>query len=343
MRLIRQLVLVCACLYATAACAAAPGPFVLTDPSSGFPILSCVVPKGWVAGGKVMWLLNPSQPVRHYAIATDPKSGEKMILGSTVTLLPSNPYTKLDQAVELTSPAHVARTLTAEIVGLYGLQNVRVAGATFTAVDANKAKPIIDRSLAEARASMLTLTKVHFGILRLRFVGQLRGQPRVVNCLAPYLLLELNGVSSLGTLLSVDSYLTAPGGEKLGQARLEAFAGTRKICLAFELYCKRMIQQNTLTIIRSQNECLDLFLRTARENANRVSAANARWCDAIRGEERVINPHTGRETFVSTQYDHCRIGANGETLYWNADGAGAGFDPNTSPAFNHTTWSSVKK
>lgn len=317
---------------------ARPREFVLSDQGSGLPILSCSVPEGWLAGGKVMWIRNPSQPVRYYAIATEPKTGDKMILGSTLTLQPKNPYTRLAQAADVTTPTQVARRLADEMVGLYGLGNIRVSAAMFSPYDAKVAKPVIDKCLAEARRSLMNVTQCNYGLLHLRYTGRIGGQARVVNCFAPYLLMELNGVSSLGQMMSVDSCCTVPGGEKAGIARMEAFARTRRPCPAFELYCRRIIQGNTLANIRTQNECLDLFLRTAGENSRKVSAANERWCEAIRGERRVVNPHTGKETFVSTQYDHCSFGANGEVLYWNGDGATAGFNPNQNAAFNHTTW-----
>lgn len=332
-----------AVFFLTLGCGGAQqGEFVLTDQCSGLPILSCSVPHGWMAGGKVMWLRNLSQPVRYYAIAADPSSGEKMILGSTLTLLPKNPYTRLEQAADITVPSVVGRRLTDEIVGLYGIGNVRVSAASFSPYDAKTAKPVIDRHLAEARRSHVNVTQCNYGLLRLRYSGKIGGHPRVVNCLAPYLLLELNGVSSIGQMMSVDSVCTEPGAEKGGVARMEAFARTRRVCPAFELYCSRIIQNNTMANIRTQGECLDLFLRTTGENSRRISAANARWCDAIRGEERVVNPHTGQAAFVSTQYDHCSFGANGEVLYWNGEGRTAGFNPSQSAAFGHTTWATPK-
>ena len=333
-----------ACMLLALGCSAArQGEFILTDQSTGLPILSCSVPKGWLAGGKVLWMRNISQPVRHYAIATEPRTGNKMILGSKVTLIPKNPYTPLAQAADITNPTLVARRLTDEIAGLYGMKNVRVAGATLDSYDAKVARPVIDGFIAEARRSQLNLTRCSYGLLRLRYFGQVTGRPQVVNCFAPYCLVEINGMSSLGNILSADSCSTTLEGENAGIALMEAFARTRKPCPMFELYCNNLIQKGTLANIRSQNECMDVFLRTTGENARRISAANARWCDAIRGEERVVNPHTGMTTFVSTQYDHCSLGANGEVLYWNGDGAAARFNPNQSSAFNHTTWTAPKK
>ena len=330
---------VCMLLSVCTASAAKPGPFVLTDPGTGLPVLSCAVPDGWVAGGQVIWVRNPNQPVRHFATATDPRTGDRMVLGSTVTFIPKNPYSRLDQAADIAVPSQVARRLVDEIAGLYGLRNARVSSAMFSPYDAKAAKPVVDRHVAEARRSLLNLTRCDYGLLRVRYVGQIGGQPRVVNCFAPYCLLEINGASSLGEVLRIDSCSSSREGEKAAVARLTAFAGTRQLCPGFEHFCRQIIQKNTMIMVRSQSECLDIFLRAAGENARRISAANARWCDAIRGEERVVNPATGRETFISTQYDHCRFGANGEVLYWN----GAGFNPNESSAFNHTTWTAPRK
>lgn len=330
-------------LAATAAAARRDGPFVLTDQSTGLPILSCSVPKGHLPGGKVIWIRNPSQPVRYYAIATDPTTGFKMILGSTLTLQPRNPYTPLARAADITVPNQVAQRLADEIVGLYGLKNLRVVGATLSPFAPNVSKPLVDKAVADARRSLVPLTMCNYGLLRLRYTGLLNGRPRVVNCFAPYGLMEFGGASSLGQMTHIDSCCTTLQDENAGIARMVAFARTRQICPAFESFCTRIIQKNTQIMINSLNECLDIFLQTAGENSRRISAANARWCDAIRGEERVVNPSTGRATFISTQYDHCRLGANGETLYWNGDGAAAGFNPNESAAFNHTTWSAPRK
>lgn len=339
----KVLVLACVALTASILRAAKPGPFVLTDPGTGLPILSCVVPDGWVAGGQVLWIRNPNQPVRYFATATDPRTGDRMVLGSTVTFMPRNPYTRLDQAADITVPSQVARRLADEIAGLYGIRGLCVSSAMFSPYDAKTAKPFVDRRVADARRSLINLTRCDYGLLRIRYVGQVGGRPRVVNCSAPYCLLELNGVSSLGEILRIDSCLSSKEGEKAAIARMTAFAGTRQLCPGFERFCSQIIQKNTMIMVRSQSECLDIFLRAAGESSRRISAANARWCDAIRGEERVVNPATGRETFISTQYDHCRFGANGEVLYWNGAGATAGFDPGVSPAFSHTTWTAPKR
>ena len=72
------------------------------------------------------------------------------------------------------------------------------------------------------------------------------------------------------------------------------------------------------------------------------SSAVDRFCDAIRGEEKVTNPATGRECYISTDYDHCAVNAFGDQLYWNGSGTTANFDPNANANFNDVHWGTVR-
>lgn len=335
------------------------GNFVLNDQRTGFPILSFEVPDGWVAGGKVTW--SDAVDVRYYAWMTD---GRMKVSLSSPTVLVSEQWgaATIRTAVDITAPERLADRFLESVCATYSLEDAQVVSAMFEPEEGENQESFIQARRSQGAQRGLTLTGWMFGLMTFRYRGNLDGRVHDVVFKAPYCCTEFDERSCSAELMFAVSACSEPENSSEAEQRMGALAKGVIVNQTFIAYCSQAGDQFATQFIADQDEKQRRFrqmhesLQNAREGFqdahDRMVATSDkafdRWCDFMRDEEKVINPVTGRETYITTQYDNCRFGANGEVLYWNRDcnlpgGSKPGFDPNDNKYFQYTTWSEPGK
>lgn len=335
------------------------GCFVLNDQRTGFPVLSFEVPGGWVAGGKVTW---PSAAdVRYYAWMTDGRM--KVSLSSPMVLMSERwGAATIETAADITDPNRLAERFLESVCATYSLEDAQVVSATFEPDDSENQESFIQSRKSQGAQRGLRLSDWLFGLMTFKYRGTLDGKGHEVVFKAPYCCTEFDERSCSAELMFVFSACAEPDDLPEAERRMDAMAKGVLVNQTFIAYCNQAGNQFTMHFIANQDEMQRRFqqmhasLQEARDGVrdahDRYAAASDkafdRWCDFMRDEEKVVNPVTGRETFITTQYDNCRFGENGEVLYWNKDcnlpgGSKPGFDPNDNKYFQYTTWSEPQK
>ena len=92
--------------------------------------MSCKMPDGCVALGKVIWNSNVSDPIRYHIQEVGVADGAQSTVSGGFAVVPRNRIA----GSEVSVPAQIAQWASAEICGIYGLQNLRVLSANAVAM-----------------------------------------------------------------------------------------------------------------------------------------------------------------------------------------------------------------
>ena len=331
----------------------AGGDFVLIDGQcTRLPVMSCKMPNGCVALGKVIWNSNVSDPIRYHIQAVGVADGAQSTVSGGFAVVPRNRIA----GSEVSVPAQIAQLASGEICGIYGLQNLRVLSANAVAMPDAVAKAFANTLTVGARQRGIAFTSSWVKEMHFKYGGLRNGKPMLINAVFPYFYFVTAGTYTTGMVMELATTCSSAENEQLALERLAVMRKSRFINMAFSQKLDAIIQGRTDAWIKNNNQMVQTMMRINQDledsyarnreatwySSQRRSSAVDRFCDAIRGEERVSNPTTGREMYVSTEYDHCAVNAFGDQLYWNGSGATANFDPNSSAAFNNVRWGKVK-
>ena len=331
--------------------------FVLIDgQATRLPVMSCQIPDGCVALGKVIWSNKASDPVRYHIQAVGVSDGAQSTVSGGFLVSQRNPLAFPAQSPELSVPGQLAQWASGEICGIYGLKNLQVLSADVAPMPNERANAYANTIVVGARRAGLVFSGTWTKVMHFRYGGMRNGKPMVVNAVFPYFYFVNGGRLANGMVMELSTTCSSAENEQVALDRLAVMQKTRFINMAFSKKLDEIVAQRTTTWIKSNNQMVQEMMRINRdlENAyaqNREatwydsqtrSSAVDRFCDAIRGEEKVTNPTTGREMYISSGYDHCAVNAFGDQLYWNGSGETANFDPNSNAAFNNVRWGSVK-
>lgn len=329
------------------------GDFVLIDGQrTRLPVMSCKVPDGCVALGKVIWNSRVSDPLRYHIQAVGVSDGAQSTVSGGFLVSARNQIA----GSEVSVPLQIAQWASGEICGIYGLQNLRVLSANAVSMPDDQAKAYANTITVGARQRGIIYTSSWIREMHFRYGGLRNGKLMVINAVFPYFYFVTAGIYTNGMVMELATTCSSAEDEQLALKRLAGMRKSRFINMAFSKKLDEIISGNTDVWVRNNNQMVQTMMRINQdlENAyarNREatwyssqtrSSAVDRFCDAIRGEVKVTNPTTGREMYVSSGYDHCAVNAFGDQLYWNGSGATANFDPNGNAAFNNLRWGVVK-
>lgn len=335
----------------------AGGDFVLIDGQrTRLPVMSCKMPEDCVALGKVIWRNNVADPLRFHIQAVGVADGARSTVSGSFMVSPRNPIGGPAQNPEMSVPTQLAQWASGEICGIYGLQNLRLLSANAVELPRDEANALMNSFAVGARQRGIVFTSSWVREMRFKYSGLMNGKPMVINARFPYFYFVIAGIYVNGVASELGTTCSGAENEQLALGRLEIMRKSQFINQAFVQKLDEIIKGNTDWWIRSNNQMVQTMMSINRDledsyarnreatwySSQRRSDAVDRFCDAIRGEERVTNPTTGREMYVSTEYDHCAVNAFGDQLYWNGSGATANFDPNSNAAFNSVRWGEVK-
>ena len=329
------------------------GDFVLIDGQcTRLPVMSCKMPEGCVALGKVIWNNNVADPIRYHIQAVGVADGAQSTVSGGFAVMPRNQIA----GQEVSVPAQIAQLASGEICGIYGLQNLRLLSANVVDLPGDQVSAFVNTFAVGARQRGIVFTSTWVKEMHFKYSGLRNGKPMVINAVFPYLYFVTAGIYTTGMVVELATTCSSSANEQLALERLAIMRKSRFINMAFSKKLDAIIQGRTDWWVRSNNQMVQTMMSINQDLENsyarnreatwyssqRRSSAVDRFCDAIRGEERVTNPTTGREMYVSTEYDHCAVNAFGDQLYWNGSGATANFDPNSNAAFNNVRWGAVK-
>ena len=315
--------------------------FVLYDRSkTGMPVMHCEIPKGWVACGWVHWNEGSLSPVRYITSAYDTYSDDAMALGSGLFRQPSWEYQRLNVARELTDPRIVAQSFVREVSLQFVLKNVRVAGATYEEDTGKEAEALKKNRVMAARLHGVNCSGIRFGKLRFRFLGERKGRTFAVNYVMPYLLEELNGMSSVGTMLSVDACCTLAGAERERAllAKLAAFANSRLLCNAFEKMVNNKVHESRVKIMNTREEILQMFQDVNAYREEVFHGSTYSW-EGVILDTSVVKSENGVRYLVDGNFDNYRIDeATNEYVCWNAGDVNPDYNPGYDERLGSREW-----
>lgn len=333
------------------------GEFVLVDGQrTRLPIMVCKVPNDCVVLGKVIWNQNVSDPIRYHTVAVGTKDGSKSTVSGGFLVKQRNIMAMPAQCPEVFQPNLIAQYASGEICGIYGLQNLRVLKAEAIPVSKEMSNAYANTFVVGAQRAGLTFSNAWVQEMHFRYSGTLNGHPMVINAIFPYFFFVNGGRFANGMVIELATTCSTEANEQLALNRLAVMRKSRVINMAFSKKLDEIIAGGTVNWIKSNNQMVQEMMRINQDlERSYASYRDATWyssevrsravnsfCDAIRGEERVSNPLTGRDTYISTEYDHCAVNGFGDQLYWNGSGSTANFDPNANLNFNGIRWSNVK-
>lgn len=333
------------------------GDFVLIDGKrTRLPVMSCKIPDGCVALGKVNWTDKVADPLRYHIQAVGVSDGAQSTVSGGFLVGQRNPLAGPAQSPEVRVPAQIAQWASGEICGIYELKNLRVVSAEVAELPSDQANAYANTVVVGARQAGLVFSGTWVKSMHFKYSGTRNGKRMVINAVFPYLYFVNGGRFANGMVMELATTCSAAADEQLALERLAVMRKSRFINMAFSKMLDKIIMGNADDWIKSNNQMVQTMMRINQDLENSYarnreatwyssqtrSCAVDRFCDAIRGEERITNPTTGQEMYVSTEYDHCAVNAFGDQLYWNGAGATANFDPNSNAAFNGMRWGTVK-
>lgn len=149
-------------LALTTSCLAAPkkgGDFVLIDGQvTRLPVMSCKLPDGCVALGKVIWNNNVSDPIRYHIQSVGVADSARSTVSGGFAVSARNPIGGPAQNPEMSVPARLAQWASGEICGIYGLQNLRVLSANAVELPGNQANAFVNSFAVGARQHGIVFT-----------------------------------------------------------------------------------------------------------------------------------------------------------------------------------------
>ena len=325
--------------------AARAGRFFLTDQRTQVPVMSCVIPPDWLAGGRTTWTSEPAQPVHWYVWTLSPDQRTKIIVSSQMVMAVQG---RLRQAPLLRDPGVLAKALLPGARRDHSVSDLRFVEARFNQykIDQN----LLESRMRQARERGIRPTDVYFTELVIRGEGTRGGEKVEVFFSLPMLGMENRpgiGYSSVVELLLPMSFSCPAGSGENARKMLGQLVGSIRMNPGFIAMINRIAEQRTANWIRIQNEIHDQQMAAAANASRTQDKVRDMWSQYIRDVEPVADPTTGSKMLVDSRYDHAWINNSGEVIYHNSgfntpNASTATFDPNSNALFNHTEWRKLK-
>ncbi len=321
------------------------GRFFLVDQRTQMPVVSCAVPRNWMAGGKATWTTQRNLPVNWYVWALSPDQGTKIIFSSQM-LLPASG--RLRQVPFLRNPAILANALAQGARRDHNLSSIRLVDAQF--IQHQPDQNLINARLRQARERGIRPTDMIFTELAIRFEGDRSGRKISVFFSLPILAMENRpGMSytSIAEVLMPTSFSCPAGSENAAQQTLRKIVSSIQMNPGFIALTNRITERRVAEWIRIQNEIHDRQMKAASSASRTQDKVRNMWSEYIRDVDTVTNPATGQKMLVDSRYDHAWINSEGEVIYHNSgfntpNASTATFDPNSNALFNRTSWQKLK-
>ena len=330
------------------------GDFVFLESkyTGGLPVLSCKIPDGCVAATDFrVDLRDQYTPTRYSVQAIDPRDGSRVGAHSQIILASQFPFNSADQCRKMCEPQALAANIGRYFVDMYGLKNTQLISANGAPWNGAYVEGLMSEAQAQARQGGVQLTDIGAIKVHCRYRGSVDGRPKIVTAVFSCLYQIIGNLYTIALAQDVMTACCDESQERETMNRLVAFSTSVYHNPAFIELLDRLLKglidtktrglqkmgQELLRIGRELEDAYASGRRASQHNAERRSAATARFSDAMRGEECVRNPFTGDSTYISTDYDHCAVNSSGQQLYWNGD-----FDPNVNAAFNSIRWEAMK-
>ena len=339
------LLLLTACGGENGGGAAQAGRFFLTDQRTQMPVLSCVIPADWLAGGKTTWTTEPAQPVHWYVWALSPDQRTKLIVSSPQPLASPG---RLRQSPLLRNPELLANTLLAGAQRDHNLSGIRLVEARYNPYRIDR--DLLEARMRQARERGIQPTDMYSTELVVRGEGYRGGEKMEVFFSLPMLGMENRpgmGYTSILEILLPTSFSCPAGDGKNALERLKQLAGSIRMNPGFIAMINHIAEQRTANWIRIQNEIHDKQMEAAASASRTQDKVRDMWSQYIRDVDTVSDPKTGSRMLVDSRYDHAWINSGGEVIYHNSgfntpNASTATFDPNSNALFNHTEWRKLK-
>lgn len=329
------------------------GDFVFIDGKyTGMPVMSCQIPDGSVALANInVDIKDRFNPTRFYIQAVGLKDSIRITTVPPTILTQRSDLALPQQCKEIYDPPSLAAYASGYLCGVYGLASLKVDAAQ--AFDANDdySKALYNEAATEARSAGVAVTQMAFNRMFFRYSGMKNGRKMIVVAMFPYFRSVIGNRFTTGLIMEGVTCCSLVEEEKEAVKRMELMSATVRYNQAFLDLLTQLLNGKITVEMENNNRTARQLMqinqelenayaagrRASRYNSEQRSAAVARFSDAIRGEEKVANPLTGKATYVSTDYDHCALNSFGDQLYWNGD-----LDPNANVNFNNVRWEAVK-
>ena len=321
------------------------GRFFLVDQRTQMPVVSCAVPRNWMAGGKATWTTERSLPVNWYVWALSPDQETKIIFSSQM-LLPASG--RLRQVPFLRNPAILANALAQGARRDHNLSSIRLVDAQF--IQHQPDQNLINARLRQAQERGIRPTDMIFTELVIQYEGDRGGRKITVFFSLPILAIENRpGMSytSMAEVLMPMSFSCPAGAENKTRQTLQRIAASAKMNPGFIALINQITARRVAEWIRVQNEIHDQQMAAASSASKTQDKVRNMWSEYIRDVDTVTDPGTGRKMLVDSRYDHAWINSEGEVIYHNKgfntpNASTATFDPNSNALFNRTHWQKLK-
>ena len=322
------------------------GRFFLVDQRTQMPVVSCIVPPNWMAGGKTEWTTRKELPVHWYVWSLSPDQKIKTIFSAQM-LLPSP--MRLRQTPFLRDPAILAKALAPGARRDHNVSGLRLVEARFVPQQGDR--NLIETRIRQARERGIQPTDMLFTELVLRFEGDRNGEKTTVFFSLPMLAMEnrptARSYSTIAEVILPMSFSCPAGTEDAARQSLQQIVGSIRMNPAFIELINQITARRVAEWIRIQNEIHDRQMEAASSASRTQDKVRNMWSEYIRDVDTVTNPGTGEKMLVDSRYDHAWINSEGEVIYHNRgfntpDASTATFDPNSNALFNRTRWQKLK-
>ncbi len=321
------------------------GRFFLVDQRTQMPVVSCAVPRNWMAGGKTTWTTQRNLPVNWYVWSLSPDQQTKIIFSSQMVLPATG---RLRQVPFLRNPAILANALAQGAQRDHNVSGIRLVHAQF--IQRQPDQDLINARIRQARERGIRPTDMIFTELAIRFEGDRNGRKISVIFSLPILGMENRpGMSyvSIAEVLLPTSFSCPAGAENAVQQTLRQIVGSMQMNPGFIALTNQITERRVNEWIRIQNEIHDRQMQAASSASKTQEKVRNMWSEYIRDVDTVTNPGTGQKMLVDSRYDHAWINTEGEVIYHNSgfntpNASTATFDPNSNALFNRTSWQKLK-
>ena len=342
---ILTVILATAMVSASAFAREGSGRFFLVDQRTQIPVVSCGIPRNWLAGGKTTWTTRRELPVHWYVWSLSPDQKTKIIFSSQ-QLLPA--LGRIRQVPFLQDPKILARTLATGAERDHNVTGLKLVEARFNPQKAPQ--DLISARLRQARERGIKLTGMLFTELVLRFEGQRNGTKMSVLFSLPILAVENRpgmGYNTLAEIILPMSCSCPAGTEEATKKTLQQIVTSVKMNPQFIALINQITARRVAEWIRIQNEIHDKQMQAASSASKTQDKVRNMWSEYIRDVDTVTDPGTGKKMLVDSRYDHAWINKEGEVIYHNSgfntpNASTASFDPNSNALFNRTSWQKLK-
>ena len=321
------------------------GRFFLVDQRTQIPVVSCGIPRNWLAGGKTTWTTRRELPVHWYVWALAPDQKTKIIFSSQ-QLLPA--LGRIRQVPFLQDPNVLARELAPGAQRDHNVTGLRLVEGRFNPQKAPR--DLINARLRQAQERGIRPTGMLFTELVLRFEGQRNGTKMTVFFSLPILAMENRpgmGYNTLAEIILPMSFSCPAGAEETAKKTMQQIAGSVRMNPQFIALINQITARRVAEWIRIQNEIHDKQMQAASSASKTQDKVRNMWSEYIRDVDTVTDPGTGKKMLVDSRYDHAWINKEGEVIYHNSgfntpNASTASFDPNSNALFNRTSWQKLK-